>query len=432
MHSDPTVSRRQFLTTAAAGVLGPYVIGSSAWGAAGRPSPSNRIAMAAIGLGGMGEGNLRGFLHNSDVQMLAVCDVDQRRRDAARSVVEDYYARRMPKGSYKGCAAYTDFRDIIARDDIDAVVISTPDHWHILPALAAARSGKDMYVEKPFTLTIQEGRVISDTVRRYGRVCQVGSQQRSEWRFRYACELVRNGRIGKLHTIRTGLAKGRSIGPQKPQPAPKWLAYDLWLGPAPWAPYTSKRCHYNFRFISDYSGGQVTNWGSHHNDIAQWGNGTELSGPVEVEGRGNYPKDGLYDVAVTFEFTCTYANGVKLVASTKGGGVRFEGTEGWIYVNRGRLDASPKSLLSSVIGPNEIHLYESRSHKRNFLDCIKTRSEPIAPAEIGHRSATVCHLGNVAMQLQRKVRWDPARERFVDDPEADRLIARPMRPPWRL
>jgi len=375
---------------------------------------------------------MRGFLHSGDTQIVAVCDVDSGRREGARKAVEAHYSARRPKGTYQGCAAYNDFRELIARDDIDAVVISTPDHWHILPAMAAVRSGKDVYVEKPFTLTIAEGRAISNAVRRYGRVCQVGSQQRSEWRFRFACELVRNGRIGKLRTIRTGLAKGRAIGPQKPMPVPKGFDYDLWLGPAPWEPYTKARCHYNFRFIRDYSGGQVTNWGSHHNDIAQWGNGTELTGPLEVEGCGEYPTDGLFNVVLTHHFECRYANGVKLVCSTKGGGVRFEGTEGWVYVNRGRIDAHPKSLLTSIIGPNEVRLYESRSHKRNFIDCIKTRAAPIASAEIGHRSATVCHLGNIAMLLGRKVQWDPERERFVNDPEADRMISRPMRAPWRL
>ena len=425
-----TITRRQFMK--AAGAAGPYVITSAALGAGGRPAPSNRVVMGCIGIGGMGTGNLKSFLHSSDVHMAAVCDVDSKRREAARKSVDGHYAKRGKKGAYKGCAAYNDLRELIAREDIDAVAISTPDHWHVLPAIAAAKAGKDVYVEKPLTLTIAEGRALSDTVLRYGRVCQVGSQQRSEWRFRFACELVRNGRIGKLHTIRTGLPKGRTIRPQKPQPVPEGFDYDMWLGQAPWEPYTPKRCHYNFRFIRDYSGGQVTNWGSHHNDIAQWGNGAERAGPVEIEGKGEFPRDGLYNVVLGFQFTCTYANGVKLICTTKSGGVRFEGSDGWVYVNRGRIDAHPKSLLTSVIRPNEIHLYESRSHKRNFLDCVKTRAETVAPAEIGHRSASVCHLGNIAMLLGRKVKWNPECERFVNDPEADRMISRPMRAPWRL
>ncbi len=427
MQKQSTVSRRQFLKGLGAAAAAPYV-----WAPSAMAAPSGRIVMGCIGVGNMGSGDMRGFLYMNDVQIAAVCDVDAARRDKAKRTVESHYSKRAAKGSYKGCDAYNDFREIIARDDIDAVVIATPDHWHILPAVMAAKAGKDMYVEKPLSLTIEEGRVLADTVERYGRVCQVGSQQRSEWRFRYACELVRNGRIGELKTIRTGLARGRRTGNHPAQPVPPGFDYDRWLGPAPWEPYTQARCHYNFRFIRDYSGGQVTNWGAHHNDIAQWGNGTELSGPVEVEGQGDFPSDGLYDVAVTFQFTCTYANGVKLICSTRGSGVRFEGAEGWVHVNRGWIDANPKSLLTSVIGPNEIHLYESRSHKRNLIDCIRSRAAPIAPAEIGHRSATVCHLGNIAMLLGRKVKWDPGQERIIGDEEASRMLSRPMRTPWRL
>jgi len=433
-HSGPAdrMTRREFLRGASAAFAAPWVVASSALGLAGR-SPSERIAMGFIGTGAQGMGNLKTFLYRDDVQVLAVCDVDSSRREEARKVVEEHYARKSQGTGRQQCASYSDFRELVARDDIDAVVISTPDHWHTIPALEAVRSGKDVYCEKPLTLTIAEGRVLADAVRRYGRVFQTGSQQRSSDKFRLACELVRNGRIGALRLIKTGLVRGRATGLHAAEPVPKGFDYEMWLGQAPWAPYCKERCHYNFRFILDYSGGQMTNWGAHHNDIAQWGNGTDLSGPVEVEGRGEFPADGLYDAPIDFEVEYTYANGVRLLCSTKNrSGVTFEGSEGWIYVDRGQLAANPPSVLGSVIKPNEIRLYESRDHHRNFLDCVRSRSETVAPAEIGHRSATVCHLGNIAMLLRRRLRWDPGRERFVNDPEADRMIARAMRAPWRL
>lgn len=422
-------SRREFLKAACAApwVISPSVLGLGAF------APSERIAMGFIGTGGQGMGNLKTFLHKDGVQVLAVCDVDASRREEARKVVEEHYAKQAKGASSPRCAAYNDFRELIARQDIDAVVISTPDHWHAIPSIEAVRSGKDVYCEKPLTLTVAEGRLLSDAVKRWGRVFQTGSQQRSSDKFRLACELVRNGRIGKLLRIKTGLPQGRATGLGPPEPVPDGFDYDMWLGPAPWAPYRKERCHYNFRFILDYSGGQMTNWGAHHNDIAQWANGTDLSGPVEVEGTATFPKDGLFDAPVTFSVEYKYANGVTLHCSTSNrSGVTFEGTEGWIYVDRGKLEANPPAVLTSAIKPGEIRLYESRDHAQNFLDCIRTRRETVAPAEIGHRSATVCHLGNIAILLGRRLRWDPARERFVNDPEADRMLARAMRPPWRL
>jgi predicted dehydrogenase len=276
---------------------------------------------------------------------------------------------------------------------------------------------------------------MSDAVRRYGRVFQTGSQQRSDGRFRFACELVRNGRIGKLHTIRTWLPRGSACPPKPPKPVPEGFDYDMWLGPAPFAPYCDNRTHWDFRWILDYSGGQVTDWGAHHNDIAQWGHGTEYTGPVEVEGKGEFPKEGLWNAAMTYEFTCTYADGVKLICSddSKGeNGLRFEGTDGWVYVNRGRIDANPKSLLQSKIGAGEIHLYESPGHYRDFVDCIRTRRQPIAPIEQAHRSIAISHLGNIAMLLGRKIKWDPDREVVVGDTEAQRMTSRAMRAPWHL
>lgn len=427
-----TMNRRGFLRSVGIAAA-PMVVPSVVLGGETGRAPSDRITVGCIGVGNMGTGNLRGFLWASGVQVVAVCDVDRVRCDKAREMVKTHYAKKRESGTYSGCAAYSDFREIISRDDIDVVVVSTADHWHVLAALAGVRSGKDVYVEKPLSVTIEEGRVLSDAVRRYGRVLQMGSQQRSDQRFRLACELVRNGRIGEVKHVKVGLVKGKRMDVAPTMPVPKGFDYDMWLGPAPWAPYTRARCHYNFRFISDYSGGQMLNWGSHYLDIAQWGLGTDRSGPVEVRGKGEYPKDGLFNNPVTYEVDYRYASGITLNCSTSNRiGTRFEGTDGWVYVSRGKIDAHPKSLLRSVILPDEIHLYRSRSHRANFLECVRSRAETITPVEVGHRSATMGHMGNIAMLLERPLRWNPELERFVDDPEADRLISRGMRGPWRL
>ncbi|MEX2380841.1 MAG: Gfo/Idh/MocA family oxidoreductase [Opitutales bacterium] len=430
-------TRRQFLkgTAAALGAAatGPLIITSSALGANGRPSASNRITMGGIGLGGMGRGNLNGFLGRNDVQVVAVCDVDANHRRQAREMVEDRYSDEREAGAYRGCDEYNDFRDLLARKDIDTVMIATPDHWHCLIAVAAAKAGKDMYCEKPLALTIGQGRALSDTMTRYGRIFQAGSQQRSDSRFRHACELVRNGRIGKLKTVTCGLPTGPQTGPHEEMPIPDGFDYNMWLGPAPWAPYTRNRTHWDFRWILDYSGGQLTDWGAHHCDIAQWGMGTEHTGPTEIEGSGEYPENGLYTAATNYRYEARYADGVTMIV-TNGfrNGVRFEGEEGWIFVSRGRIEAEPHAILSSVIGPNETRLYRSGNHRGNFIDCVKSRAQPIAPAEAAHRSIAIAHLGNIAMQLGRKVQWDPEAERFPGDPEANRMIDRPMRSPWAL
>jgi predicted dehydrogenase len=321
-------------------------------------------------------------------------------------------------------------------------LIVTPDHWHTLSALAAAKAGKDIFLQKPLTLTIKEGRVLSDTVQRYGRVFQVGSQQRSEANFRFACELVRNGRIGKLQTVKVGFGTDPGTQPQPTMPIPENLDYDMWLGPAPWAEYTENRVHPQTGYgrpgwlrIQDYGAGMITGWGSHHLDIAQWGMGTEFTGPIEIVGQAEYPKDGLWNVHGAFRIEYTYADGVTLIcADNKKNkpGVIFEGTEGWVYVDRGHLDTHPKSLLTSTIGPNETNLYKSNNHKANFLECIKSQAETVAPVEAGHRSCTVCLLGDIAMRLGRKLKWDPKQEQFTNDAEANRMLSRPMRSPWQL
>lgn len=418
-----SLSRREFLkgSAAASVALGlPAIVPSSVFGA---DAPSSRITMGCIGTGGQGTSDMKGFKGQPGCQVVAICDVDASHREAAAKTA-----------GLDAKSCYNDFRDVLARTDIDTIQIATPDHWHVPISIAAVRAGKDVYCEKPLTLTIAEGRRLADEVKRYGRVLQTGSQQRSSAEFLKACELVVNGRIGKLHTMRVGISNNnRTCEPTwTPESVPESFDYDLWLGPAPWAPYHTQRCHYQFRFILDYSGGQMTNWGAHHLDIAQWGNQADNTGPVEIAGKGEFPKTGLFTTALKADIEYTYANGVKMFLKSGGGGTRFEGTEGWIYVNRGKLESEPKSLVTSVIGPNEKRLYESRDHKQNFLDCVKSRKDPICSAEIGHRSATVCHLGNIAMLLERPLKWDPQKEQFPGDDEANRMLWRPARAPWRL
>jgi predicted dehydrogenase len=363
-------------------------------------------------------------VNHPDFQVVAVCDVDRKFLENARE-----------RAGLAESDAYGDFREVLARDDVDAVLIATPDHWHVPMSIAAAEAGKDVYCEKPLTLTVAEGRALVEAVRRCGVVLQTGSQQRSGLRFRQACELVRSGRIGQLRTILVELPGNNreDPGPWTPEEPPPHFDYDMWLGPAPWAGYTPARCHYNFRFIRDYSGGQITNWGAHHLDIAQWGNDTELSGPVRIEGRGEFPTDTyLFNVVTRVDFECEYANGVKLVCRTGGNGLWFEGDEGRIYVDRSRITSEPGTILDTPIGPNDVHLYESRDHKLNFYECCRTRRDPVADVEIGHRSATLCHIANISMLLKRPLRWDAEHERFVDDDEANRHLSRPMRAPWHV
>lgn len=429
-------SRRSFLRAAGATALGaPYLLStrSLAAGAMARPVPSNRIAMALIGCGGMGNANLYEFLRKAEVQVVAVCDPDRSRRESARLAVDEFYSAASRSGRYTGCDSYNDFRDVLGRADVDAVIQAAPDHWHAPIVIAAARAGKDVYGEKPLTTWLRQGRDMCEAVRRYGCVFQTGSQQRSDARFRFACELVRNGRIGKVHTVRVGLPPGARTGNHPAIPVPDGLDYDLWLGPAPWAPYCEYRTHYNFRYILDYSGGKLCDWGAHHIDIAQWGLGMMTSGPVAIEGMGEYPADGLWDTAVNYRFNAEYAGGVRLIVSNGFElGARFEGDEGWVFVTRGRIDAEPKALLTSKIGPDEIHLHPSGDHRQNFLDCVRSRRETAAPIEHAHRTITIAHLANIAMRLGRRIRWDPARERIVDDSEAERMTVRAMREPWRL
>jgi len=427
------INRRHFLKRAAgasvAAVGFPYLVRSSALGNASSVAPSERITLGFIGTGGHGIGmNLKSFLPHPDAQAVAVCDVDPINLKHGLDTVNANYDN-------TDCAAYKDFREVLARDDIDAVMISTPDHWHVPISIAAAKAGKDVECEKP-TLTIEEGRVLCETMQRYGRVFQWSTEDRSVDVYHRMCELVRNGRIGKVHTIRVELPSGPDTpGDPTPMPVPDGFDYDMWVGPAPWAPYTKGRCHWNFRWIQDYSGGMLTDWGAHLLDGAQWGNDSEHTGPVEVDGKGEFWRDGLYDTAKNFNIEYKYADGVKLIVTSGTPSLRFEGTEGWIGNKgwRAPLQAEPKSILNSVIGPNEIHLYTCKAgEQRNFLDCVKSRKDCYFPPEIGQRCFTIAHIGNISMLLGRKLRWDPDNERFIDDEQANRMLSRAMRSPWRL
>lgn len=438
MQRGQAITRRSFLKETAGAAVGiasfPYIVGSSALGqAAGRPAASSRITLGFIALGGRGGSLLTNFMELPDSQVVAVCDVEKPNRDGARDAVDKHYGKKV-------CTAYNDFRELCARGDIDAVVVASNDHWHVLHALEAVRSGKDVYCEKPLGMSVQQGQVLRREVNRYGRIFQFGTQERSSRNSRFACEMVRSGRVGKIHTIRVGSRYSIATEDYPPMPVPDWLDYDLWLGPAPWAPYTANRVNNSHWFhISDYALGFLAGCGIHTIDLATWGNGTDLTGPVEVEGTAVFPKDGLCNCAMSWDVNLKFANGV-LMNFTDGEknplGVKFEGADGWVFVKEehlgGTVDASPKELLKKEIGPDEVHLPVSNHHQQNFLDCVKTRSRTVAPVEVAVRSDTLCQLSDIATRLGRKLRWDPDKEVFINDDEANRMLNRPMRSPWHL
>jgi len=433
MGNSKGLTRRAFLGRTAGALAAPCVITSFSLAGEDRPAPSKRTTIGMIGVGGEGSKNLGAFLSQPDAEVRAVCEVDPVLLAQAKGAVENRYAAARRSGTFKGCDSTQDFREFLARDDLDAVAISTPDHWHCLMSLMAVRAGKDVICEKP-TFSVQEGRFVADAVKRYGAVFQTSTEDRSLAVYHRMAELVRNGRIGKLERIYVGLPAGPGdAGDPTPQPVPEGFNYELWLGPAPWAPYCKARCHWNFRWVSDYSGGMLTDWGAHLLDTAQWANDTERSGPVEVEGTGKRHTTGLYNTFYDFHLRYKYASGVEMFVDSGNVSLKFEGTQGWIKNNGwiGPLEASSPAILKTVIGPGEIHLFTCPGGEhRNFLDCVKTRSEPYFPAEIGHRCASVMHIGNIAMWAERKLRWDPAAEHFVDDPGPDRMLQRAMRAPW--
>jgi len=443
-------TRREFVKGAVAGLSFPYVLPASVFGA---NAPSKRITLGCIGVGGMGTNNMMGFMTHEDVQVLAVCDPETGSngynhwynkdgwlgREPAIKRVNEHYAQQSRSGQFKGCDGYVDFRELLARTDIDAVAIATPDHWHALPAIAAARLGKDVYCEKPLSLTVAEGRAMADVAQRYGVVFQTGTHHRSaDGHLRHVCELIRNHRIGEVKRVISHIGANNrtsTAGPRDSMPIPEGLDYDMWLGPAPSAPYHRDRTHYTFRFIQDYSGGQTTNLGVHALDIVQWALGTDRTGPVFFEDLGaEFPDKGLFDTATKVHFRARYANGTEIICETGADDVfaRFEGTEGWIETSYKGYKTHPESLRDSFIGPNEVRLYRSDNHHRNFLDCIKTRQETITPAEVGHRSTSLCLLANIAMKRRRPLHWNPATERFTNSDQANQMLARPLRGPWQL
>jgi len=423
------MNRREFIRTAAgtaaAAVAFPYVVPSSVLGAG---APSERITIGFIACGKQSKHLMRSFLNASGTQVVAACDVDKLKLARGKGIVEDHYAQK-GNGSYKGCDTYHDFRDVLARSDIDAVVISTPDHWHAFTTVEACRAGKDVYCEKPLTQTIEEARVMIDTVRRYNRIFQTGSMQRSSREFRHACELVRNGYIGEIKHVTVSVGGPPADKPLEPLPVPDYLDWDMWVGPAMWRPYHSELSPHlsqdvfpHWRHHSYYGGGGMTDWGAHHFDIAQWGLGMDGTGPVEI-----YPPDGKDYKVLTYK----YANGIPMTRDTAKG-VLFEGTEGKVEVNRGYLKTWPDNIKDVVIGPDKTRLYNSRDHYADWLDAIRKRTKPICDIEIGASSVIVCHLGNIAYRLQRPLKWDPKREVFLGDDEANRLLSRPNRGPWYL
>ena len=457
----PTVSRRKFLETSVKATafstlaLGiPSIVPSSVFG---KNAPSNRINIGAIGTGRISRGHdLPGVWKYDFAQVVAVCDVDTKRAAEGKTLINEFYTKRDGK-PFDGVKEYHDYRELINNKDIDAVIISTPDHTHAMIGIAAARAKKHIYMQKPASLTISEGRIVSDIVQKSGVKFQIGSQQRSSEQFRYAAELVRNGRIGQLKTVYVGLP-GDPSGEEEPEmPVPPNLNYDLWLASTPMVYYTEKRVHPQVGYdrpgwlrCEQFGAGMITGWGSHHIDSAHWGMGMERSGPIEVWGHAEFPKKGLWDVHGIFKTEALYDNGVRMVVSNElPNGIKFEGSEGWIFVTRGNyqatssdpvsnkdgtkpLDASDPKILKSVIGPDEFHFTVSKDHHGNWLEAIRDNKPTIAPVEEAHRSCSACLVHHIVMKLDRKVYWDPKTEKFKNDDEANSRLSRPQRPAYAL
>ena len=428
-------NRRDFLkrsvAVSAGALILPQIIPSTALGMGGKLPPSDRIVMGAIGTGARGKGNVSNFLkRDKTVQVVSICDLDTTHLAKTKTMIDAAYKN-------SDCRLYGDYREFLEKEKLDAVTIAIPDHWHGIVYTAAANKKLDIYAEKPLARTIYDSQAIVNAVKRNEIVWQTGSWQRSKVTFRHAAELVVNGRIGKVTHIEVGLPDGGAgIGTPPIMPVPSELNWEMWLGPAPKVDYRGV-CHWNWRWILDYSGGQLTDWAGHHIDIAQWGIGMERSGPIEFEGEAIYPRDGIYNTPVEYDFRCKYANGIQMrVANSSrlkhGGGATWYGEKGWISVDRGRIDASDPKILDEVIGEKEIQLYKSDEHFDNFLECMRTRGETVAPAEIAHRSISVGLLGEIAMSTGQKIQWDPIKQEIIGAPKLNRLLTRPYRKPWEL
>ncbi len=432
-------NRREFfrgLAATSAAVSGfPTIVKGSALGLNGAVPAGNRVNVAVIGVGWMGGEHVQEFLKNPECRLVALCDLDENHLQAGKDVVDKAYGN-------KDCATYRAFEELLSRKDIDAVGLAVPDHWHGIIGVLALRAGKDVYGEKPLAYSFHEGAAIREAVRRYGRIWQTGSWQRSKENFRQACELVRNGRIGKVKRIEVGLPAGHSNFDELADktaimPPPATLDWDRWLGPAPEAPYCAARVHKAWRWNLDYGGGQIMDWVGHHVDIAHWGMGFDATGPYEVEGRGEYPaRDAVWNTATRYYVTAKYAGDVTMIMAGGyeeiKGGTKWIGEKGWIWVDRRKLEAEPSSLLKSEIQPNEVHLPKSPGHWVEFINGVKSRTQGLTPAEVGLRSATPGWLGQIAMLTGRKIQWDPIGERIIGDEEASRMLGRNMRIPWKL
>jgi len=435
-------TRRQFLRTATAATAVPIIVSAAALGKDNLSAPSERITLGMIGAGERAGQLATHLLAMPNAQIVATCDPSQQKRQGLKDRVEQAYAAQRNADTFEGCSDYNDFRDLLARSDIEAVVVTTPENWHALTSIAAAKAGKDIYCEKAMTRTVAEGQALVKAVRQQQRVFQVGQQQRSDPIFALAVKMVRNGDLGDLHTIKVGVPGNRTGPAINPQPVPEGFDYDLWLGPAPIKPYQPERV-VNMVWMStyDYSAGYQAGWGCHHVDIAQWGNGTDHTGPVEVESRGSFPSEGICDCPTSWHSELLYANGVRLIFTSldeNAMGIRFEGSKGRIHVNRGRIAAGPdtfKPVLQSKLPAGYVHNSgrdSSPAHLRNFLDCVRSRKDPIAPVEVGHRTNIICNLSDIATRLKRKLQWDPKSEQFVDDDVANRMLSRKMRSPWQI
>ncbi|MBD3276265.1 MAG: gfo/Idh/MocA family oxidoreductase [Candidatus Marinimicrobia bacterium] len=442
--SEKRVTRRNFLrylsllagsVAAAPAIVPAKVLGQQV------VSPGNKITLGAIGVGRMGRGDLQEFLEFEDMQVLAVCDADEWRVENAVEQVNRRYAE-AGRSTSESCRGYADYRELLAREDIDAVLIATPDHWHALPAIEAAKSGKDIFLQKPLTLTISEGTKVVEAITAHKRILQVGSQQRSDRNFRFACELVRNQRIGELQRIDIGLPGDPGTTPQPVMPVPDALHYDRWLGQAPWNPYTEKRVHPHNGYsrpgwlrLQDYTAGMITGWGAHHLDIARWAMEDFEEGTIRVYGHADFPENGLWNVHGEFSLDYLFPNGVRMTVASNTvnkQGVEFHGSEGRVYVRRGYFETDPHNLSDTVIRPGEIHLHKSNSHKRDFVQSIRSRRDPVAPVSEGHKSNTLCLLGYIVMQLSSPLEWDISQGRFINNDEANRYLSRSQRSPYNV
>lgn len=422
-------TRRRFLTASAAAA--PLIVSGRVLGRDGAPPPSGRVRLACIGTGGMGMGNLNSFLQDGRVQVVAVCDVDRTHREQAREAA-----------GLKPGDAYHDFRDVLAREDVDAVMNATPDHWHAVIATAAAAAGKDLYSEKPLASGIVDSRAVVAAVEKYKRVLQCGTWRRSGMKTRLACEWVRNGYIGDIRVIEVGvpepfMVRGGYDGTEPPGPVPPGLDYPLWLGPAPDAPYNAAITHYNFRWNTDYAPGYITDWGAHFLDVAQWGAGKDDTSPSEISATEVRRREkGLYNAPESYRIEYQYAGGPRVVMfSTPDSakwGIRFVGSQGTIFTENDRLETDPVSIRSIRLREGDIRLFESKNHHRNFIDAVLSRGQTAAPAPVAHRSAAFCHLGAISAVLGRPVRFDPETETFPGDEAANAMLARPLRDPWKL